>query len=296
MAEAIARAGVGKGSALAPFVTLACALVATVVIIPVAQRCFAVAGGWTWLAALGPAAQETMFTLLLFGTLLGIAIVGLRIDGRLHGLVGGAVPAMASGGAAIGLFGLLAGAAGAALAGTAHHAGGKAGIAGLVLGTAAILFQSGVEEIYFRGWLQPVLARAWGVRAGLLVAAAAFAALHVVGGARAPLSLCNLFLGGMLFGLLAVRSGGLAAPIAAHAAYNWAEQILLGLDPNPGVGSFGALLDLDLVGSPLWGGSTEGLNASLAMSFALTALIIPVAAWRSGAPGPSRAIPTGGRG
>ena len=99
-------------------------------------------------------------------------------------------------------------------------------------------------------------------------------------GARSPLTLLNLVLGGILFGLLALRGGGLLAPIAAHATWNWAEQILLGLDPNPGTGSFGALFDFDLVGPAMWGGSDEGLNASLALSFALVALIVPLALWR----------------
>ena len=88
----------------------------------------------------------------------------------------------------------------------------------------------------------------------------------------------NLTLGGVLFGLLAWRSGGLGASIAAHAGWNWAETILFGLDPNPGTGGFGAIHDLDLVGAMRWGGSTEGLNASLAMTIVLAALILPLAA------------------
>jgi membrane protease YdiL (CAAX protease family) len=63
-----------------------------------------------------------------------------------------------------------------------------------------------------------VLARAWGPIAAIGATALAFAALHVAGGGRAPLTLVNLLLGGILFGLLAWRSGGLAAPIAAMPA------------------------------------------------------------------------------
>ena len=138
--------------------------------------------------------------------------------------------------------------------------------------------QSASEELFFRGWLQPVLARAWGPIAAIAITAVAFAALHVAGGARTPLTLLNLMLGGLLFGLLAWRSGGLAAPIAAHAGWNWSEAILFGLDPNPGAGGFGAVHDLDLLGPARWGGSPEGLNASIAMTFVLVALIVPLAA------------------
>ncbi|KTT68023.1 hypothetical protein [Sphingomonas sanguinis] len=59
----------------------------------------------------------------------------------------------------------------------------------------------------------------------------------------------------------------------------------MGLDPNPGVGAFGAVLDLDLRGASLWGGSDQGLNGSWAMSLSLLALVVGwlLAARRSGA-------------
>jgi membrane protease YdiL (CAAX protease family) len=116
-----------------------------------------------------------------------------------------------------------------------------------------------------------------------------------MGGARSPTTLINLFLGGVLFGILAARGGGLAGAIAAHFSWNWSEQILLGLDPNPGVGSFGAWLDLDLAGPALWGGSEEGLNASLAMTMTLLALLVPLIILFRSAPaakGEARAKPS----
>lgn len=275
----MAEVAIERDSALRPIYTLVAALTASTLIITLFQRGFpAMSGG----SAMSAPVQETLFTFLLFGALLAVALVGLYLDGRPRGLTGPKPLPMAVAGAGIGLLGLGSAAAFAALAGLTHPgAGARGGVVALLAGTIAILFQAGVEEVYFRGWLQPALTRAWGHVAGLLVAAAAFAALHVAGGARSPLTLVNLFLGGILFGLLAIRTRGLAAPIAAHFAWNWAEQILLGLDPNPGIGSFGAIVDLDLVGSSYWGGSDEGLNASLALSFALVALIVPLAAWRT---------------
>jgi uncharacterized protein len=114
----------------------------------------------------------------------------------------------------------------------------------------------------------------------------AFAALHVAGGARAPLSLVNLFLGGIMFGLFAARTGGIAAALGVHFAWNGAEQLLVGLDPNgqdgAWVGTFGALVDHDLRGAAIWGGSEEGLNASAGMTIALLAIVVPLAilSWR----------------
>lgn len=229
--------------------------------------------------ATGAALLEAGVTLALFGTLATIAFIAMR---RGPGLIGPQPGRAAAVGGAIGLFGLLGAYALVVIAGLGTHGSGQGAPLLLALGTVAILVQSAAEEVYFRGWLQRSLQEAWGEAGAIGASAALFAALHLLGGTRAPLALVNLFLGGLLFGLLAARSGGLAAPIGAHAAWNWAEQLLLGLDPNPGVGSFGAILDRDLAGSALWGGSAEGLNASLAASFVLFALLIPIAAWPGG--------------
>jgi hypothetical protein len=231
------------------------------------------------------AAIETLFALVIFGSLLVFALVGGKLS-KVNVLRIGRKPAlMLPIGALIGLIGVVASATYAWLAGTLTYGPGSSGNIGLLLwGTLVILFGAAVEEIYFRGWLQPVLVRQFGVPFAVLLSALAFATLHVMGGARSPTTLVNLFLGGLLFGLLAVRAGGLAGAIAAHFTWNWSEQIVLGLDPNPGVGSFGAWLDLDLAGRALWGGSEEGLNASLAMTLTLFALVVPLLILSGSAP------------
>jgi membrane protease YdiL (CAAX protease family) len=288
VADAIASAGgygtigdTGRGGTLRPILTLFAAMAAAILILLLAQLGMPVIGASSGVAALGPATVEALFTLAMFGGLLAVALVGLRLDAPRRGLAGQQPLAMAGFGLSVGLFGLITTASLAEMAaGVRPGSGPPAGGVAILVGTATILFQASVEEVYFRGWLQPILIRRWGVTAGLIVAALAFAGLHLAGGARSPLTLVNLLLGGILFGLLALRTRGLAAPAAAHAAWNWSEQILLGLDPNPGVGSFGAMFDLDLVGTQLWGGSAEGLNASVALTFVMAALIVPLAAWR----------------
>lgn len=229
------------------------------------------------LAGWSAAGQEAVFALILYGTLAAVAVVGRRLAGVEQ--ASGAQAAWLLLGAATGIGGLALALGDAALAGGVARGAAGAGAATLLLGTLVTLGQAASEELFFRGWVQPVLVRGWGAAAGIAATAAAFAALHVAGGARAPLTLVNLALGGVLFGVLAWRSGGLAAPIAAHAGWNWSEGILFGLDPNPGAGSFGAVHDLDLTGAAMWGGSGEGLNASLAMGLVLLALIVPLVLW-----------------
>ena len=103
--------------------------------------------------------------------------------------------------------------------------------------------------------------------------------MHFFAAAKEPLAFVNLVLAGLWLGVLANRSGGLMLPIAAHFGWNGAEELLFGAAPNPGVGSFGALFDIDLIGNPLWGGSAEGLNASLSTVFVLAALLAACATW-----------------
>jgi membrane protease YdiL (CAAX protease family) len=150
--------------------------------------------------------------------------------------------------------------------------------AGAILaGAAIVLLQSGAEEAFFRGWLQPVLCTRWGAWPGLLLTAAAFAALHIIAGAHGALAVVNLFLGGLLFGLLALRTGGLLAPTAAHFAWNWSESGLLGLNPD----ASGSVLALRLTGAPLWNGGADTMNGSLATTLVLTALVAGLALARA---------------
>jgi len=224
-------------------------------------------------SASGAAVDETIVSVIVFGLLLAAGLAGGALCGINAARLGRGRRLVE--GAAIGLVGLLIATALAGLAGVLRqsHSGTSAGF--LAWGTALILLQAGSEEVFFRGWIQRVLVTAWG-GPGIVVTAIAFALLHLVGGAASIVTLLNLFLGGLLFGLLAARFDGIAAAVAAHFSWNWAEQLVLGLDPNPGNGSFGSILNFDLVGSYWWGGSAEGLNASIAMTFALAILLAPL--------------------
>jgi membrane protease YdiL (CAAX protease family) len=186
---------------------------------------------------------------------------------------GGLLLALAGLAVAVGI----AAAAGAVRHGAEAGQGGGAGV-GVLLGLAVFAYQAGGEEVLFRGWMQPVLGARLGPWLGLLATALAFGLLHLVGDRHTPLAMLNLVLAGLMFGLLALRSGGLWAAFCAHAAWNWAESCAAGLDPNPGVGAFGALTDLDLAGPPLWSGAGDALNGSLALTLVLTVIVATLAA------------------
>lgn len=268
----MAETGIARRSAVAT-ATLVAAIALSAAVIhfvpPLGERVLA---GMPGVSA--PTA-ETIFTAMIFGPFILIALAAGAIGG-VNAVKPGRHPGvMALLGLLLGLAGVTVAIAYTSLAGTLGEAAEQRAPSILLLwGAGVVLLQAGAEEIFFRGWLQRVLQRSWGTIAAVVLASLAFAALHVLGGARSPVSLLNLFLGGVMFGTLAAYGRGIAAPVAAHFAWNAAEQLLVGLDPNPGVGGFGALIDLELSGAGSWGGSEEGLNASVAMTATLLVIVI----------------------
>jgi len=142
------------------------------------------------------------------------------------------------------------------------------GGAGLIIGLRTF-----GEELFFRAWLQPLLARSWGVPLGLAATSLLFGLIHVVTRGVPAVVFMNVTLAGFFFGLLALRTGGLSAPFAAHWAWNAIEQCVFGLVPNPGADPMGTFYDLDLVGPTLMSGGADGLNGSLGTTAALLVCI-----------------------
>ena len=234
-------------------------------------------------AATDASLVETLFTVLVFGALIVVAFAAGALERRNVARPGVAPAPRFAVGLLAGFAGLTVAMLFARLAGTlAPGANGGAGVAMLALGTGVVALQTVAEEIYFRGWLQPALAARWSAPAAVAATSLAFAGLHVFGGARAPVSLVNLLIGGVVFGWFALEGRGIAGAVGVHFAWNASEQLVYGLDPNPGIGSFGAIVDRDLTGAAIWGGSTEGLNGSIGMTAALLAILAPLVllTWR----------------
>lgn len=232
-------------------------------------------------AEMPPAGLESAFTLVTFGLLALVAFGAVHL-GRLPVPVGRRPAVMAATGLGLGLVGFTVSVALCAIAGTAREgAPAPQGVGLLLLETVLLLIQSGAEEYYFRAWLQKDLERRWGPWPALGAAALLFAALHFIAAASEPLTFVTMLLGGLLFGLVYQKSGSFLLPWALHFAWNWTEELLFGLYPNPGSGTFGTLINLDMQGSTWWGGGPEGLNASLSSVIVLLALLAATLAWPS---------------
>lgn len=236
-----------------------------------------------WLdPAMSPGNIDLIANLLIFGGILIISAVFMRLTPvqprpvLLRGL-----PAFFIG-LLLGTFGMLVALLQSWVGNHAVANPDPTGIAAgaLIVATLVTLFAAGVEEFALRGWLQQRLIPRIGEPAAVTLAAVAFSALHLSGGARSVLALANIFLAGLLFGLLLLRTGNLWCSIGAHFAWNWSEVELFGLDPNPGSPPHGSIFDFELVGAAIWGGSGEGMNVAVPVTIALTALILPLLAMR----------------
>jgi len=223
----------------------------------------------------------TILNLVVFGVMWGAAWAAGAIEGRQVWRAGDKAPLAVAAGLAVGAVGIGVAVAGSAAAGgvvlAARADGAAAG--GILAGFLVIAFQAGGEEALFRGWLQPLLGARWGPWLGLAATSLLFAALHLVGSGRSLLTLVNLLLAGAAFGLMALRTGGLWAPAAAHLGWNWTEASVLGLVPNPGVGPTGAFFDFDCVGRGIWSGGADAMNGALTTTGVLLVMTAALAAW-----------------
>jgi len=79
-----------------------------------------------------------------------------------------------------------------------------------------------LEELFFRGLLYPLLRRSFGLIAGVAFTAAAFAAIHgaQLGYAWAPV--LSIFIVGVVFTVVRVRTNSVAASFLMHCGYNFA--------------------------------------------------------------------------
>jgi membrane protease YdiL (CAAX protease family) len=94
-----------------------------------------------------------------------------------------------------------------------------------VLIVAGFLALACMEELGFRGYPLRTLSAVLGTRTALLVVSLLFAASHVLFGWPWETILLGVLPSGILFGVAAVVSGGLAMPIGLHAAVNVAQWV-----------------------------------------------------------------------
>ncbi len=99
----------------------------------------------------------------------------------------------------------------------------------LVLYLFAFLIQGAAEEILVRGYFMVSLTTITSPQRALLCSAFLFALMHVENVGFSLLAVLNIFLFGILLGLIVFRTQSLALAAAMHGIWNFAEGNLFGL-------------------------------------------------------------------
>lgn len=84
-----------------------------------------------------------------------------------------------------------------------------------------ITFAPLVEELFFRGFLYPVIARKWGVAASIAITGLAFALIHESQLAHAWAPLLLIWVVGVVLTAVRARTKSVAASFCVHVAYNF---------------------------------------------------------------------------
>lgn len=83
-----------------------------------------------------------------------------------------------------------------------------------------------VEELFFRGFLYPVLARRWGVAWGISLTALPFAAMHMPQYGYAWGALLVIFIVGVVCGLVRAVTKSVGASFLVHVGYNGTQMLI----------------------------------------------------------------------
>lgn len=129
--------------------------------------------------------------------------------------------------------------------------------------------QGPTEELLCRGWLMPTVGARYRPWLGVVVSAAVFTLLHALNPNLSLLALVNLCLFGLFAALYALWEGSLWGVAALHAAWNWAQGNLFGLEVSGQPVTGGILLNLRETGSDLITGGPFGPEAGLAVTTVL---------------------------
>lgn len=136
--------------------------------------------------------------------------------------------------------------------------------------------QSSFEEIAIRSFLLPTLSHRFNIWIGLIISSIVFAALHYNNQNASFLSIFNIFVAGLLLGIIYLRYKQIWAPIGLHMGWNFLQGSFFGWEVS-GIEVY-SYIDSEEVGPDLWTGGAFGFEGSLLAAIFLSALSVWI--WR----------------
>jgi membrane protease YdiL (CAAX protease family) len=95
-----------------------------------------------------------------------------------------------------------------------------------LLATIAVTLGPLVEELFFRGFLYPVVARRWGVAWAIFFTALPFALMHLQQYGYAWGAMLVIFIVGVVCGIVRAATRSVGASFLVHAGYNGTQMII----------------------------------------------------------------------
>ena len=137
------------------------------------------------------------------------------------------------------------------------------GISLSLFGMYALFFliQSAVEELMMRSFLLPAIAHRFNIWIGLIVSSGIFAFMHYLNPNVTFLSLSNIFLAGMMLGMIYIKTGNIWAATGLHAGWNFLQGTFFGFKVS-GL-TLDSYLFLEDIGHPYLSGGSFGFEGSV---------------------------------
>lgn len=123
------------------------------------------------------------------------------------------------------------------------------------------LIQSSFEELAVRSFLLSTIAHRSTIWIGILSSSAIFTLLHIGNANINALSLFNIFLAGLLLGVIYIRYGQIWAPIGLHAGWNFLQGSFFGYEVS-GISVY-SFIDTIETGPDLITGGKFGFEGSI---------------------------------
>lgn len=132
------------------------------------------------------------------------------------------------------------------------------------------LIQSSFEEIVTRAFMIPSISARFNTIIALIVSSSIFSIFHIFNPSISIVSIINIFLAGLLMGLLFLKTNKIWAPIGLHAGWNFLQGSFFGFEVS-GFDVY-SLIDTEETGADLITGGAFGFEGSLIATLFLGAL------------------------
>lgn len=139
------------------------------------------------------------------------------------------------------------------------------------------IIQSSSEEIISRGWLMHVVGAKYKPIIGLIVSSIVFGLLHIFNPNVNILSMSNLILTGVMFGLYVIYTQDIWGVCGLHAAWNFSQSNIFGFNVSGMEIESGSLFKFSLDGPNILTGGSFGPEASILSTVIMFVVIIILA-------------------